>query len=1151
MSDELKMGSLGDHDDEIQPVKRNSVLDGGGGDTETQLFGSQFSLPPVPGNKLKDKDFNELQFLQSTLPFIGTVPLEDAFETQVTSLAGETQVLDNHYDAENMDTQLLDECDDEVVDTDDGGTDRTEVLGDTEELFDDDSVNIVGSYPMNQENKLYTIISKQDDKGCKGELDGLINEQRSSGSIRRNFTSVRAAALRASGLAARNMAFKGTNNEPCSIKGDDQSLKQHTAEDNGMTDIRDSLAFGKEIDEDFPREYNEQMKGLKNQNKCRVGSSTVRRLFADDTLAEIEGLNNYTNNAGGGVDLPQLTDCGNEMAGLSYVDSQEPGELSQANALDFVDRFLKFNDMDFGKKVDIVRSTGGKVKPISSAKGTQSLAKRTNFKSTAGGRGIFDWDDNREDEGGGEFFTKKKEAFFDNGRQRHRSLTQPRKLKHLDSKGTGAVDETRDKEERLEIHRKTKDLANSDSRLVLHNSKRNYKTVKLTEAKSKKDLTKEMDEQLKIGSSDGIEATGSDMDTSEMLNVGVDTQMAAEAMQELCFGLDVADHDNKDTNQGTKNTCEGSSRGEEQNRSWSKKYSRQKRSSLSGSRVLTRNSKQTKIIGTKLSGEPTLSSLKQAKNVRKESDIELVAKPKKAKSNDGVHLTTNLIENADKVSPEVNEQIKEVRALKRSNIDEVGRCLANASSSGRISVKKRRLEEQGGFCTPIACRTRQQHRVKYKLRAGIASYDSREGKHLNDRRQEGITEKEKSHQKLIDTIAAVRIGELRNNRGRRTQRKLSGPLNGSCNLHKSINQFVGKETNGQSLGKSNKSKTNAVSPSMDLGMKRKTKRRQSDADTMSAGEHAGGNARLEVSPGDRCKPSGPASTTPVNCTTPINAASPICMGADYLKQSCRKNLSKSFLIKEINSLISKGPEPISPTKDSRRRRDMANVCVLFSHHLDDDLIKQQKKILARLGASVAPSISEATHFVTDKFVRTRNMLEAIAFGKPVVTRSWLESCRQASCFIDERNYILRDAKKEKEFGFSLPVSLARACQHPLLQGLKVLITPNTKPGKEILVSLVKAVHGLAVERIGRSAFKDDKISEGLLVLSCEEDYAICVPFLEKGAAVYSSELLLNGIVIQKLEYERHRLFVDHVRRTRSTVRLKQDSNHYLPVTNHK
>lgn len=61
------------------------------------------------------------------------------------------------------------------------------------------------------------------------------------------------------------------------------------------------------------------------------------------------------------------------------------------------------------------------------------------------------------------------------------------------------------------------------------------------------------------------------------------------------------------------------------------------------------------------------------------------------------------------------------------------------------------------------------------------------------------------------------------------------------------------------------------------------------------------------------------------------------------------------------------------------------------------------------------------------------MLEAIALGKPVVTHLWLESCGQASCFIDEKNYILRDTKKEKEIGFSMPLSLARANQHPLLE----------------------------------------------------------------------------------------------------------------------
>lgn len=95
------------------------------------------------------------------------------------------------------------------------------------------------------------------------------------------------------------------------------------------------------------------------------------------------------------------------------------------------------------------------------------------------------------------------------------------------------------------------------------------------------------------------------------------------------------------------------------------------------------------------------------------------------------------------------------------------------------------------------------------------------------------------------------------------------------------------------------------------------------------------------------------------------------------------------------------------------------------------------QILARLGVSVVTSILDATHFIADKFVRTRNMLEAIASGKPVVTHLWIDSCGQTNCLIDEKNYILRDAKKEKEFGFSMPVSLALATRHPLLAVLYI------------------------------------------------------------------------------------------------------------------
>lgn len=78
------------------------------------------------------------------------------------------------------------------------------------------------------------------------------------------------------------------------------------------------------------------------------------------------------------------------------------------------------------------------------------------------------------------------------------------------------------------------------------------------------------------------------------------------------------------------------------------------------------------------------------------------------------------------------------------------------------------------------------------------------------------------------------------------------------------------------------------------------------------------------------------------------------------------------------------------------------------------------------------------------------MLEAIAFGKPVVTHLWLESCGQAGCLIDERTYILRDAKKEKEFGFNLPVSLARACQRPLLQVISQLLISQLLFGSYLL-----------------------------------------------------------------------------------------------------
>lgn len=78
-------------------------------------------------------------------------------------------------------------------------------------------------------------------------------------------------------------------------------------------------------------------------------------------------------------------------------------------------------------------------------------------------------------------------------------------------------------------------------------------------------------------------------------------------------------------------------------------------------------------------------------------------------------------------------------------------------------------------------------------------------------------------------------------------------------------------------------------------------------------------------------------------------------------------------------------------------------------------------------------MSDATHFVADQFARTKNMLEAIAMGRHVVRRDWLDSCAKAGCLVSEEKFVLRDLKKEREIGFNMPDSIHRAQRFPLLE----------------------------------------------------------------------------------------------------------------------
>ncbi|MCO5552744.1 hypothetical protein L7F22_006261 [Adiantum nelumboides] len=211
----------------------------------------------------------------------------------------------------------------------------------------------------------------------------------------------------------------------------------------------------------------------------------------------------------------------------------------------------------------------------------------------------------------------------------------------------------------------------------------------------------------------------------------------------------------------------------------------------------------------------------------------------------------------------------------------------------------------------------------------------------------------------------------------------------------------------------------------------------------------------------------------------------------------------------------------------RRKCDSKSIFVLFSHSLSESIIKQQKKVLKKLGGHVATLAVKATHFVADSFVRSKNMLEIMAAGKAVVTTNWLEGCSQAQYFVVEESYILQDTQKEKEWGFCMHSSLASSKRRPLLKGLNVLVSPNTVPDFASMKAIIESAGGQVLPKLSISHhLNPDDIASISFVLANEDDSDFCAEYIKDGCRVYSTELILHGVIVQSLDLSKNRLFVD-------------------------
>lgn len=241
------------------------------------------------------------------------------------------------------------------------------------------------------------------------------------------------------------------------------------------------------------------------------------------------------------------------------------------------------------------------------------------------------------------------------------------------------------------------------------------------------------------------------------------------------------------------------------------------------------------------------------------------------------------------------------------------------------------------------------------------------------------------------------------------------------------------------------------------------------------------------------------------------------------KLNPRRN--KKIAISEMLTTLDSSP---LVEEGRRRKREPGCIRVLFSHSLPEETTKHQKKILAKLGGHVATSVSDCTHFICNGFVRTQNMLISMAAGKLVVTPLWLESCGQAHYFVDEKKYILQDEKKEKEVGFSMHSSLAAARRKPLMKGVKVLVSPSTIPESKAIKEIIESAGGQALQKASNFLKPDANQNNTLsIIIASDKDYEFCLQFLDKGFKAYSTELILHGIVTQNLDFSRNRLFEDY------------------------
>lgn len=118
------------------------------------------------------------------------------------------------------------------------------------------------------------------------------------------------------------------------------------------------------------------------------------------------------------------------------------------------------------------------------------------------------------------------------------------------------------------------------------------------------------------------------------------------------------------------------------------------------------------------------------------------------------------------------------------------------------------------------------------------------------------------------------------------------------------------------------------------------------------------------------------------------------------------------------------------------------------------------------------------YVITERICRSPKFLSAVVSGKPIVSVEWLEALDQQKTWLDPLNYLLKDNKGEKEFGFNLSATLLKATNERLFENYSILVTAHTT----IAPALLRGKHLIDRKHLSRYF-----INPQWMFVSCRRD----------------------------------------------------------------